>query len=107
MVICSGLLPGKVSRGSSTGQPFPGALLGEKREQAFFVKCDRTTMTQNDLDSGRLVCVIGVAPLTPAEFVIFPIGSGPQTTNDRFRGQTSRRFLNAGERDQPLCNRPI
>lgn len=51
-----------------------GALLGEKPEKAFFVRCDRTTMTQNDLDNGRLVCLIGVAPVRPAEFVIFRIG---------------------------------
>lgn len=57
-----------------------GALLGEKPEKAYFVKCDRSTMTQNDLDNGRLVCLIGVAPLRPAEFVIFRIG---QWTADR------------------------
>ncbi len=57
-----------------------GALLGEKPEKAYFVKCDRTTMSQNDLDNGRLVCLIGVAPLRPAEFVIFRIG---QWTADR------------------------
>ena len=57
-----------------------GALLGEKPEKAYFVKCDRSTMTQNDLDNGRLVCLIGVAPLKPAEFVIFRIG---QWTADR------------------------
>lgn len=51
-----------------------GALLGEKPEKAFFVRCDRSTMTQNDLDNGRLVCLVGVAPLKPAEFVIFRIG---------------------------------
>ena len=51
-----------------------GALLGTKPEQAYFVKCDRSTMTQNDLDNGRLICLIGVAPLRPAEFVIFRIG---------------------------------
>jgi hypothetical protein len=51
-----------------------GALLGDKPEKAFFVRCDRSTMTQNDLDNGRLVCLIGVAPLRPAEFVIFRIG---------------------------------
>ena len=50
------------------------ALLGDKPEQAYFVRCDRSTMTQQDLDSGRLVCLIGVAPLRPAEFVIFRIG---------------------------------
>jgi hypothetical protein len=51
-----------------------GALAGTKPEQAFFVRCDRTTMTQNDLDNGRLVCVVGVAPVRPAEFVILRIG---------------------------------
>ncbi len=51
-----------------------GALLGEKPDKAYFVRCDRSTMTQNDLDNGRLVCLIGVAPLRPAEFVIFRIG---------------------------------
>jgi len=51
-----------------------GALLGDKPEKAYFVKCDRSTMSQNDLDNGRLVCLIGVAPLKPAEFVIFRIG---------------------------------
>jgi uncharacterized protein len=51
-----------------------GALMGEQPEEAFFVRCDRTTMTQNDLDNGRLICLIGVAPTYPAEFVIFRIG---------------------------------
>lgn len=51
-----------------------GALLGGKPEEAYFVRCDRTTMTQNDLDNGRLICLIGVSPTKPAEFVIFRIG---------------------------------
>jgi phage tail sheath protein FI len=51
-----------------------GALLGSKPEQAYFVRCDRSTMTQNDLDNGRLICLIGVAAVKPAEFVIFRIG---------------------------------
>ena len=51
-----------------------GVFLGSKAEQAFFVKCDRTTMTQTDIDSGRLICVVGVAPVKPAEFVIVRIG---------------------------------
>jgi uncharacterized protein len=49
-------------------------LLGATKAQAFFVRCDLTTMTQNDLDNGRLVCLIGVSLLRPAEFVIFRIG---------------------------------
>ena len=57
-----------------------GALLGSTPEEAFFVRCDRTTMTQNDLDNGRLVCLVGVAPTRPAEFLVFRIG---QWTADR------------------------
>ena len=51
-----------------------GRLLGVTPEEAYFVRCDRTTMTQNDLDNGRMVCLVGIAPLRPAEFVIFRIG---------------------------------
>ncbi len=47
-----------------------GALMGTKPEEAFFVVCDRTVMTQNDLDNGRLIVVVGLAATKPAEFVI-------------------------------------
>ena len=50
-----------------------GALNGETEPRAFFVTCDRTVMTQDDILNGRLVCEIGVAPVRPAEFVIFRI----------------------------------
>jgi phage tail sheath protein FI len=50
-----------------------GALAGTTQDEAFFVKCDRTTMTQDDIDNGRLICLIGIAPVKPAEFVIFRI----------------------------------
>ena len=50
-----------------------GALMGTTPEEAFFVKCDRSTMTQNDIDNGRLIVTIGVSPVKPAEFVIFRI----------------------------------
>jgi phage tail sheath protein FI len=50
-----------------------GALMGTTPEEAFFVKCDRSTMTQDDIDNGRLICIIGIAPVKPAEFVIFRI----------------------------------
>ncbi len=59
-----------------------GALEGTKTEEAFFVKCDRTTMTQTDIDNGRLICVIGVAPVKPAEFVIVRIGLWTAFAND-------------------------
>jgi uncharacterized protein len=51
-----------------------GALLGSTNKEAFFVRCDRSTMNQNDIDNGRLVCLVGVAVIKPAEFVIFRIG---------------------------------
>jgi hypothetical protein len=51
-----------------------GALLGSKPEEAYFVRCDRTTMTQADLDAGRLIALVGVAVVKPAEFVIFRVG---------------------------------
>ncbi|HEY6961022.1 MAG TPA: phage tail sheath C-terminal domain-containing protein [Gaiellaceae bacterium] len=50
-----------------------GALVGSRPEEAFFVRCDRTTMTQDDIDNGRLVVLVGLAPVKPAEFVIFRI----------------------------------
>ena len=48
-----------------------GALGGGSAEEAFFVRCDRTTMTQNDIDNGRLVCVIGVSCVEPPVSIIF------------------------------------
>jgi len=51
-----------------------GGLLGIKATDAFFVRCDETTMTQTDIDNGQVNCVVGVAVLRPAEFVIFRIG---------------------------------
>jgi len=50
-----------------------GALMGGTPDEAFFVRVDRSTMTQDDIDNGRLICVIGVSPVKPAEFVIFRI----------------------------------
>jgi len=49
-------------------------MAGSKPEQAFFVKCDRTMVTQLDVDEGRLVALVGVAMVRPAEFVIFRVG---------------------------------
>lgn len=47
-----------------------GALAGSKPDEAFFVRCDRSIMTQADIDAGRLIAQIGIAPLRPAEFVL-------------------------------------
>lgn len=50
-----------------------GALAGGSPAEAFFVNVGRETMSQDDINNGRLICVIGVAPVKPAEFVIFRI----------------------------------
>jgi phage tail sheath protein FI len=50
-----------------------GALVGRKPDEAFFVKCDRTTMTQSDIDQGVIKVLVGFAPLRPAEFLIIQI----------------------------------
>jgi phage tail sheath protein FI len=47
-----------------------GALMGTQPEEAFYVRCDRTTMTQQEIDTGQLVVYIGLAPVKPAEFVV-------------------------------------
>lgn len=59
-----------------------GALKGDTPEQAFFVKCDAETNPPEVIDAGRLVTEIGIAPVKPAEFIIFRIGQwvgGPDT----------------------------
>jgi phage tail sheath protein FI len=50
-----------------------GALMGTTEAEAFQIACGRNTMTQDDILNGRLICEIGVAPVRPAEFVIFRI----------------------------------
>jgi hypothetical protein len=50
-----------------------GALFGRTEDEAFFITCDRTTMSQDDILNGRLICEIGIAPVRPAEFVIFRV----------------------------------
>lgn len=51
-----------------------GALMGATAEQAFFVKCDEETNPPESIDLGQVVTVIGIAPVKPAEFIIFKIG---------------------------------
>jgi phage tail sheath protein FI len=50
-----------------------GALFGRGPGDAYFVRCDESTMTADDIENGRLICRIGVAIVRPAEFVIFEI----------------------------------
>lgn len=48
-----------------------GALFGLTPEEAFYVKCDRETNPAQSIDAGQVICEIGVAPVKPAEFVVF------------------------------------
>ena len=50
-----------------------GAFAGATPAQSYFVRCDQTTMTPDDIDAGRLIALVGVAPAMPAEFVIIQI----------------------------------
>lgn len=54
-----------------------GALMGETPEKAFFVKCDEETNPPEVIDVGQLIVEVGLAPVKPAEFVIFRIGQMP------------------------------
>ena len=61
-----------------------GALLGEEKGQAFYVQCGTATMTQDDIDNGRLVVEVGIAPVKPAEFVIIRVS---QTASGLFASE--------------------
>jgi uncharacterized protein len=50
-----------------------GAFQGQTPADAYFVKCDSSTTTQNDIDQGIVNILVGFAPLKPAEFVIIQI----------------------------------
>jgi phage tail sheath protein FI len=52
-----------------------GAFQGSRPQDAYFVKCDATTTTQNDIDAGLVNVVVGFAPLKPAEFIILTIST--------------------------------
>ena len=48
-----------------------GALFGATPDEAFYVKCDSETNPPDSVDGGQVICEIGIAPVKPAEFVVF------------------------------------
>jgi phage tail sheath protein FI len=50
-----------------------GALQGDNAREAFFVTCDQSTMTPEDIHNGHLICLVGVALVTPGEFTYYRI----------------------------------
>jgi phage tail sheath protein FI len=60
-----------------------GAFQGRIPEEAYFIKCDSETTTQNDIDKGIVNIVVGFAPLKPAEFVIVKIQQAAAKSRER------------------------
>jgi phage tail sheath protein FI len=56
-----------------------GALFGSSADQAFYVKCDEETNPPESIDQGKLVVEVGIAPVKPAEFVVFRISQQKQS----------------------------
>jgi hypothetical protein len=59
-----------------------GAFPANRPQDAYFVRCGLDTMTQNDIDNGRLIILIGIAPIRPAEFVMLRIGQWQDGDDD-------------------------
>jgi Bacteriophage tail sheath protein len=74
-----------------------GAFPGRTADEAYFVRCGRDTMTEDDIDNGRLRILVGIAPVRPAEFVIFRIG--------QWTAQSTETFDAPGSPSQRLCLR--
>ncbi|MFJ9620385.1 phage tail sheath family protein [Streptomyces sp. NPDC101181] len=58
-----------------------GALFGRTADEAFYVRCDRSNNPQESIDRGQVVCEIGVAPVKPAEFVVFRLSQFSDSTS--------------------------
>lgn len=50
-----------------------GALMGRTAQESFFVKCDEETNPPDTIDAGMVVTLVGIAPVKPAEFIVFRI----------------------------------
>ena len=71
MLLCTGF---SVYRGSAESRKsVKGAFQGSNPRDAYLVKCDKDTTTQNDINLGIVNILVGFAPLKPAEFVIIKI----------------------------------
>ncbi|MDT0468096.1 phage tail sheath subtilisin-like domain-containing protein [Streptomyces gibsoniae] len=59
-----------------------GALFGARPEEAFYVKCDAETNPPESVEAGRVVCEVGIAPVKPAEFVVFRLAQFSDGTGE-------------------------
>ena len=78
-----------------------GAFAGRVADESYFVRCGRDTMSQDDIDNGRLTILIGIAPVRPAEFVVFRIG--------QWLPHSTETFAASGRPSERLClrQRPV
>ena len=58
-----------------------GALFGSTPSQAFYVKCDSETNPPEVMEAGQVICEIGIAPVKPAEFVVFRLSQFGETAS--------------------------
>ncbi len=58
-----------------------GALFGQSVDEAFYVKCDAENNPPESIDQGLLIVEVGIAPVKPAEFVVFRIAQHKQVAN--------------------------
>ncbi|AIZ45115.1 tail protein [Deinococcus radiopugnans] len=66
-----------------------GALMGRTPQEAFFVKCDRETNPPEVIDAGQVVTLIGVAPVKPAEFIVFRLSQMDQRSDTEGLGDSA------------------
>ena len=76
-----------------------GAFQGQSPREAYFVKCDKETTTQNDIDQGIVNILVGFAPLKPAEFVIIKISRSPARSRCRGDHPMAQFTVNANRFD--------
>ena len=89
-----------------------GALFGATPEQAFFVKCDAETNPPDVIEAGQVICEIGIAPVKPAEFVVFRLsqftGGGRAPRVSRVTSTTLTKGARAWQSEQKsTADRPL
>ena len=80
-----------------------GALFGATPEQAFFVKCDAETNPPDVIEAGQVICEIGIAPVKPAEFVVFRLS---QFSAGAVRGRVAPPTHERTEADMASAQKP-
>ena len=82
-----------------------GALFGATPEQAFFVKCDAETNPPDVIEAGQVICEIGIAPVKPAEFVVFRLSQfsagAPRSSSSPLRSKGLENDMASAQKPRP------